>query len=129
MKLKDILKAANNKYATVASDGLEGSDVKGFISTGSYAFNALLSGSIHGGMPDNKIFALAGEQATGKTYFALNVVREFLNPDASRSGLDRCLRRHSVGNLGQQVALAGDEGLAQTKAAAVQEAAILPSGI
>lgn len=29
----------------------------------------------------------------------LAVVREFLNPNASRSGLDRCLRRHSVGNL------------------------------
>ena len=81
MKLKDILKAAGNKYATVASDGLEGSDVKGFVSTGSYAFNALLSGSIHGGIPDNKIIALAGEQATGKTYFALNVVREFLQND------------------------------------------------
>ena len=81
MKLKDIMKAAGNKYATVASDGLEGSDVKGFISTGSYAFNALLSGSIHGGIPDNKIIALAGEQATGKTYFALNVVREFLQND------------------------------------------------
>ena len=81
MKLKDILKAAGNKYATVASDGLEGSDVKGFISTGSYSFNALLSGSIYGGIPDNKIVALAGEQATGKTYFALNVVREFLQSD------------------------------------------------
>jgi transposase InsO family protein len=29
----------------------------------------------------------------------LAVVREFLNPDASRSGLDRCLRRHGVSNL------------------------------
>jgi hypothetical protein len=29
----------------------------------------------------------------------LAVVREFLNPDVSRSGLDRCLRRHGVGNL------------------------------
>ena len=29
----------------------------------------------------------------------LAVVREFLNPNASRSGLDRCLRRHRVGNL------------------------------
>ena len=29
----------------------------------------------------------------------LSVVREFLNPNASRSGLDRCLRRHGVGNL------------------------------
>ena len=29
----------------------------------------------------------------------LSVVREFLNPNVSRSGLDRCLRRHGVGNL------------------------------
>jgi predicted transposase YbfD/YdcC len=29
----------------------------------------------------------------------LAVVREFLNPNVSRSGLDRCLRRHGVGNL------------------------------
>jgi len=29
----------------------------------------------------------------------LAVVREFLNPDVSRSGQDRCLRRHGVGNL------------------------------
>ena len=29
----------------------------------------------------------------------LAVVREFLNPRVSRSGLDRCLRRHGVGNL------------------------------
>jgi len=29
----------------------------------------------------------------------LVVVREFLNPSVSRSGLDRCLRRHGVGNL------------------------------
>jgi Integrase core domain len=29
----------------------------------------------------------------------LAVVREFLNPGVSRSGLDRCLRRHGVGNL------------------------------
>ena len=29
----------------------------------------------------------------------LAVVREFFNPDVSRSGLDRCLLRHGVGNL------------------------------
>ena len=27
------------------------------------------------------------------------VVREFLHPNVSRSGLDRCLRRHGVGSL------------------------------
>ena len=29
----------------------------------------------------------------------LAVVREFLNPNVSRSSLDRCLRRHGVGSL------------------------------
>jgi len=29
----------------------------------------------------------------------LSVVREFLCPKASRSGLDRCLHRHGVGKL------------------------------
>jgi hypothetical protein len=29
----------------------------------------------------------------------LAVVREFLNPNVSRSGLDRCLCRHGMGNL------------------------------
>ena len=29
----------------------------------------------------------------------LVVIREFINPDVSRSGLDRCLRRHGVSDL------------------------------
>ena len=29
----------------------------------------------------------------------LAVIREFINPNVSRSGLDRCLRRHGVSNL------------------------------
>jgi len=43
------------------------------------AFNALLSGSIFGGMPSNKITAIAGEAATGKTFFALGIVKAFLD--------------------------------------------------
>ena len=81
--LKDIIKSSGNEYAGIASEGIEGSDVTGFIDTGSYAFNALLSGSLYGGIPNNKIIALAGESATGKTYFALGVCKKFLddNPD------------------------------------------------
>ena len=81
--LNDIIKSSGNEYAGIASEGIEGSDVTGFIDTGSYAFNALLSGSMYGGIPNNKIMALAGEQASGKTYFALGVCKKFLddNPD------------------------------------------------
>lgn len=75
--LKSILKDSGNEYASLAVDGLE-SDVSGFVDTGSYSFNALLSGTIHGGMPDNKILGIAGESATGKTYFALGIAAQFL---------------------------------------------------
>ena len=81
--LDNIIKQSGNEYASIVEGGIE-SDINGFIDTGSYAFNALLSGSIYGGIPDNKILALAGEQATGKTFFSIGVVKAFLesNPDA-----------------------------------------------
>ena len=31
----------------------------------------------------------------------LRVTREYINPKVSRSGLDRCLRRHGVGKLAE----------------------------
>ena len=82
--LKDIIKETGNEYATLVSEGVEAGDVDSFIDTGSLAFNALLSGSIYGGMPSNKITAIAGEAATGKTFFALGIVKAFLdkNKDA-----------------------------------------------
>ena len=78
--LKDIIKQTGNEYATIASEGT-GGDVDNFIDTGSYSFNALLSGSIYGGLPDSRITAIAGEAATGKTFFALGIVKHFLDTD------------------------------------------------
>jgi len=82
--LKDIIKETGNEYATLVSEGVDGADVTSFVDTGSYSFNALLSGSIFGGMPGNKITAIAGEAATGKTFFALGICKSFLekHPDA-----------------------------------------------
>jgi len=82
--LKDIVKEIDNEYASLVSDGVAAGDTSGFIDTGSHIFNALVSGSIFGGIPGNKITALAGESSTGKTYFCLGVVQHFLesNPDA-----------------------------------------------
>ena len=82
--LKQIIKDTGNEYASLVSEGVEAGDVDTFINTGSHIFNALLSGSIHGGIPSNKITALAGESATGKTFFVLGMCKHFLdnNPDA-----------------------------------------------
>lgn len=81
MNIKSLLKATGNDDAFVAA---ESEDTTVFIDTGSYALNALLSGSINGGLPNNRITCLAGEQATGKTFFALGICKNFLdaNPDA-----------------------------------------------
>ena len=82
--LKDIVKDIGNEYAGIVSDGVSAGDVQSFIDTGSYVFNAVVSGSNFGGLPSNKITAIAGESSTGKTFFCLSVVKHFLetNPDA-----------------------------------------------
>ena len=79
--LKDIIKETGIEYAGLVSEGVDSADVTSFIDTGSYSFNALLSGSIYGGMPGNKITAIAGEAATGKTFFALGICKHFLDTD------------------------------------------------
>ena len=79
--LTDIITETGNEYAGLVSDGIDSADVTSFIDTGSYSFNALLSGTIYGGMPSNKITAIAGEAATGKTFFALGICKAFLDKD------------------------------------------------
>ena len=78
--LKEIVKEIGDEYTQIASDIDE---TERFIDTGSYIFNAVVSGSVFGGVSSNKITAIAGESSTGKTYFSLAVVKNFLdnNPD------------------------------------------------
>ena len=82
--LSDIVKEIDNEYAGLVSDGVAAGDTAAYIDTGSYIFNALVSGSIYGGIPSNKITALAGESSTGKTFYCLGIVKHFLemDPDA-----------------------------------------------
>lgn len=79
--LKNVIRDVGNEYASLVVDGVHAGDVDSFIDTGSYILNALLSGSLYGGLPANKITALAGESATGKTYFLMGIVKNFLEKD------------------------------------------------
>ena len=79
--LRDVIKNAGNEYAAIVDDGVEAGDVDSFIDTGSYIFNGLLSGSIYGGLPSNKITAIAGESATGHTDFRRGIVKNLLDAD------------------------------------------------
>ena len=80
MSIFDTLaKEAKNDYAKLVSDGITTGDEQKFIGTGSYILNALFSGSINGGIPDNRVTAIAGEQATGKTFYAIGIAKNFLD--------------------------------------------------
>jgi len=81
--LDNLLKVTGNEFATKVSDGVEAGDVSSYVDTGSFILNALVSGDIYGGIPSNKITALAGETATGKTFFALGMVKQFLSDNPS----------------------------------------------
>jgi RecA/RadA recombinase len=78
--LEDIVKEIGGDYASLASDIDE---TENYVDTGSYIFNALVSGSIFGGVSGNKITAISGASSTGKTFFALAVIKHFLqqNPE------------------------------------------------
>ena len=78
--LKEIVKEIGDEYTQLARDI---DDTESYIDTGSFIFNSLLSGSLFGGASRNRITAIAGESSTGKTFFSLAVVKNFLdnNPD------------------------------------------------
>jgi RecA/RadA recombinase len=79
----DLVEQLKDEDTTILANGNASAEYSGCIDTGSYALNALLSGSIYGGVPNNKVTAFAGESATGKTFFVLGVVKKFLddNPE------------------------------------------------
>lgn len=75
----NLVEQLKDEDTKILADGSASAEYSGCIDTGSYALNALLSGSIYGGVPNNKVTAFAGESATGKTFFVLGVVKRFLD--------------------------------------------------
>ena len=83
---KDIASALDeidkiNPFATYLSDSTL-SRVGGWIDTGSYVLNAIISGSLHGGIPKGRVTMLAGESMTGKSLFVMKILAA-----AQKSGL------------------------------------------
>lgn len=61
----------------------EFSEVSEWISTGNYLLNAQLSGSLFGGIANNRSMGIAGDPQTGKSFLCLNITRE-----AQKAGYD-----------------------------------------
>lgn len=75
---KNLLEALNsideiNPYATFLSESTL-SRIDGWIDTGSYVLNALISGSLYGGIPKGRVTLLAGESRTGKSLFIQKIL-------------------------------------------------------
>lgn len=75
--LNNVIAGIDN--TNIIATGENSSEFSGSIDTGSYILNAAMSGSLYGGVPNNKITAFAGESATGKTFFVLGVLKKFLD--------------------------------------------------
>lgn len=84
--LQDIVTEFNKaKFAgSIADDGENAAEIGGYTDTGCLMLNAVISGSLFKGFPTNKVTAIAGEEATGKTFIALGITKYHLdsNPDA-----------------------------------------------
>lgn len=87
---RDLVNEIKDADTSMAIDGKGSAEFTGWIDTGCYILNALVSGSIFGGMPNNKVLTLAGESSTGKTFMALGIVKSFLQqyPDGGVAYFD-----------------------------------------
>jgi RecA/RadA recombinase len=64
-----------NPFGDVISKS-EFSKITEWIDTGNYHLNAVFSGDLFGGIPNNRTICLAGDSGTGKTFLLLNMCRE-----------------------------------------------------
>jgi RecA/RadA recombinase len=65
-----------NPLSSMADEGIL-SDIDYYIDSGSYALNALLSGSIYKGFPGNRIVGFAGPPTAGKTYLTISILSNY----------------------------------------------------
>lgn len=77
---QNLVKGMKDEDTNLADDAAGSGEFTGFINTGAYALNALLSGSIYDGMPNNKRTMFAGESSTGKCARGTEVIRIFSEP-------------------------------------------------
>ena len=75
---KDILSAlaeidSVNPYAMFLNDSTL-SEVDDWIDTGNYVLNAIISGSLYGGIPKGRVVQFAGPSMTAKSYFILQIL-------------------------------------------------------
>lgn len=77
----DFLKNIRKELSSSSIFESKYSKVDGWISTGNYAINRIISGDIYKGIPNGRVIIIAGPTGVGKTMFAVNVAANALNQD------------------------------------------------
>ena len=81
--LKNFLKKLKEETGGASFAESRFGDVNNWISTGSYALNRILSGSIYKGIPSGRITILGGESSSGKS-----LISAFIAANALKEGYD-----------------------------------------
>ena len=74
----DLLKATGNEFGSKVSDGIEAGDVSGYIDTGSYILNALISGIFMEEYPQTKLQHLLEKLQLEKPFLSWALSNSFL---------------------------------------------------
>jgi RecA/RadA recombinase len=75
--LSNVVEGLGDDFVNLASSGLISAEHAGWLDTGCYALNALCSGTIFGGVPDNKVTCFQGDAGCGKTFMVLGLIKDF----------------------------------------------------
>ena len=84
MGAKDLIKKLAKDKAKDNFEVFEDSrltNISGWINTGSYIFNKVISGSYLKGVPHGRVTGLAGESGVGKSFMCGNIIREAQKDD------------------------------------------------
>lgn len=75
---KDVLSSLDTAFKGTATirETIKSSKKRGTIGTGIYVLNAAFSGSLFGGVQDNRITIIGGESGSGKSFLCYNLARE-----------------------------------------------------
>lgn len=77
--LKNFLKKLSEETGAVSFTESKYGDINNWISTGSYALNRIISGSIYKGIPSGRVIILGGASSTGKSKIAATIAANALN--------------------------------------------------
>jgi len=81
MSLKTLLNKTRKVTGSESFATSRLGDISGYVSTGSYALNRIISGDIHKGIPNGRVVIFSGESQSGKSLIAAEITANALEEE------------------------------------------------